>query len=83
MLAPLRLPSGERVLRISASLQNAAAVTHQGNIWTWGIDSEHGRLGHARHHSDRRVPNPRQVQLPQYRAQDVVCGGEALLVRVG
>lgn len=76
---PVPIPLTERVVRAQAGLHYAAAITQGGHLYTWGLDSHEGRLGHGSL-ADRRVRTPRRVTASTG-AADVVCGGLSLLVR--
>jgi len=76
---PVPLPLGERIVRVHAGLHYAAAITEDGHLYTWGLDTPEGRLAQGSL-ADRRVQRPRRVAAAAG-AVDVVCGGASLLVR--
>lgn len=78
-LCELRMPDGQRVTHLATSLMYAAAATEGGALYTWGIDSDAGRLGLGVR-DDRRVATPQLAWQGSGRITALACGGEALLV---
>ncbi|NXC41555.1 RCCD1 protein, partial [Penelope pileata] len=68
--ALLDLPHEPVVSNVSCGSRHTAAVTRDGELYTWGW-GKYGQLGHGGRASCDR---PRRVGLPGLRAQEVVCG---------
>lgn len=77
-LDEVRLPGSPRVARAAAGLQYAAAVTCDGALYVWGVDSPQARLGLGRPRAP--VTEPQRVPTPAL-ARDVVCSGACLVVQ--
>ncbi|KAK0554681.1 hypothetical protein OC846_002015 [Tilletia horrida] len=90
-LLPIPSLANHNVVRIACGLEYAAAVTDDGRLFVWGLDSRFGRLGlgfSGQSSADPRVFEPREVALPSsltdssYRFEAVVCGGDAFWVLI-
>ncbi|KAK9831040.1 hypothetical protein WJX74_000897 [Apatococcus lobatus] len=88
-LAALPIPGLEGIAHVACGWGHAAAVTYDGELWTWGYP-QHGRLGHsfATHPSQeaesevmsRCVWAPRRVSaLEGVSIKQVVCGADHTL----
>ena len=65
---------GKHVREIACGSGHSAAITANGELYTWG-QGDHGRLGHGNNTNQAR---PKQVGIicvsfPQLRSMDVYC----------
>jgi len=71
LIAPQKL-GGQRMLMVDCGYAHTAAVSTNGDLWTWGINDD-AQLGQDDTHS-RMVPTPIQAQFGGGRVIDASCG---------
>ena len=74
----IRNLSNESIIKVNAGESFGLALSEEGNVYSWGINSD-GQLGHG-HRSD--IKTPKKIDLG-FKAVDIACGDSHSLVLSG